>query len=166
MINLAGNKECDKFILEELERAQIKSVKLDKPDNGEVPYNYIGSLADGKLTFRRAWYYWMVEGKVPKHIAEKIYAHPEGKKTVRIAGHCGCMDPSEYGLTYFDKATGQKIMTETDLDTLKRHFKEEHWSQYTIDKGQPQEQFATHYHIDDQAGLLLFSMIMSQYWSA
>jgi hypothetical protein len=170
MINLAGNKDCDKYIIDELERAGINVIKAGYHTH-EVPYHYEGSLENGMLKFSRAWYYWIAVGKVPRNVAEKIYAHPEGKKTVRIGGHCGCPAPSEYGLTWFDKATGQIIMSEKEYAfAIEAYGKYDDFvnklnKDYIIDNGQSKEQFATCYHIDDQAGLLLFSMLMREYYA-
>jgi len=67
MKNLAGNRDCDKYIRDELERAGIEIVYVELADS-EVPYRLIGKLGD--ITFRRAWYYWMVDCKVPLKIAQ------------------------------------------------------------------------------------------------
>jgi hypothetical protein len=52
MKNLAGNKNCDEIILEELYLANIPAIQIDKKD-GEVSYSFIGKI--GKWTFKRAW---------------------------------------------------------------------------------------------------------------
>lgn len=93
MKNLAGNQECDKYIREELEKAGIRVIHGEK-NEGEVPYTLTGQLS--YFTFRRAWYYWMVEGDVPLEIAKEMYATEVGKKDVRVTGHCGCPPPEEW----------------------------------------------------------------------
>lgn len=125
MINLAGNQECDRYIREELTRAgiDIVEVPLDRA-NGEVPYTLEGRLPGYR--FRRFWYYWVVDGRTPLDLAEHLYAHPEGRATVRVAGHCGCPPPAE-------------------------------WVKRDPDTG---EQYVSNYHIDDQAGLLLFALVV------
>ena len=169
MKNLAGNKDCDKYILEELERADIPYRLLSsEPSNTEVPYRYIGFLNNGKIKLTRAWTYWVAEGRIPVKIANKIYNHPEGKKSVRIAGHCGCLNPDEYGLTKFDTITDKIMVDEETFKKGENTFKHSPrglklWlDEYVVDYGQPHEFCATTYHIDDQAGLLLFSIIIQE----
>ena len=96
MKNMAGVHwtECDIQLESELEKAGLEILKADTPRGGEVQTKITGRL--GELRFQRAWYYWTVEGKVPLDIAEKLYAHPEGEKSVRVAGHCGCPPPKEW----------------------------------------------------------------------
>ena len=164
MINLAGNKDCDRIIKDELERACIPISFEFAPLNSEVHYSKVGYLANGKIKFTRAWTYWVVEGKIPAEIAWKIYNHPEGKKTVRIGGHCGCPSPAEYGLTWFDSKTGQIIVSQEEyakIQNICQKYEEKVVNNYTPDIGQPKTQYATLYHIDEQAGLLLFSMLIN-----
>lgn len=93
MKNLAGNKDCDRYIKVELARAKIPivQVKLDTLHH-EVPFTLAGQLGDFK--FERFWYYWSVSGgEVPVVAAWEIYCHPNGKNDVRVDGHCGCPAP-------------------------------------------------------------------------
>jgi hypothetical protein len=62
-------------------------VKLFSPKNITPHVSFI---------FCRAWYYWIVTGFVPLHVAEELYADPIGKKDVRVSGHCGCPAPKEW----------------------------------------------------------------------
>jgi len=119
MKNLAGVEECDRDIRSELTRACIDIEEVPK-GNSEVPYTLEGRL--GALTFHRAWYYWVVNGPVSLKIAQELYAHPEGKANVRVAGHCGCPAPQTPWIE--------------DIDGVG---------------------YVTTYHIDTQAGLLLFA---------
>ena len=48
------------------------------------------TIEDRSFIFKRAWYYWTVNGPVPMEIAKRMYENPIGKKDVRVAGHCGC----------------------------------------------------------------------------
>ena len=41
------------------------------------------------FTFRRAWYYWMVSGKMPAHLARRLNADPGNRQTIRVAGQAG-----------------------------------------------------------------------------
>ena len=99
MKNLAGVPMCDVYIRAELEAAGIPIVEVPL-DNTEVPYRLIGQL--GNFEFRRAWYYWIVSGRVPLEIAKELYANPIGKKDVRVTGHCGCPPPEDPWITYYD----------------------------------------------------------------
>jgi len=93
MKNLAGVKDCDVYIINELNEAGITILSVNQI-KGEVPYTVIGIL--GNFTFRRAWYYWMVDGDVPLEIAKEIYVSSVGKKDIRVAGNCGCPPPEEW----------------------------------------------------------------------
>lgn len=128
MRNLAGEKMADEFIRNELTRAGIEIVENDTMIPGEVPCKTTGRLVSsegGVFTFKRNWYYWVVKGPVPYEKAIKLYKHPEGRRTVRVVGHCGCPHPDDWVADIGNSEMG-------------------------IDS----------YHIDDQAGLLLFVMVM------
>ena len=90
MINLAGDKDCDKQIRRELLRAKVDIVEV-KQGNTEVPYTIIGRLYG--FEFRRAWYYWVAKGPMPLKEAKELYAEPVGREDIRVAGHCGCPPP-------------------------------------------------------------------------
>jgi len=166
MKNLAGVQACDTFIKDELERAGIEviCVKLAK-SNTEVPYRLIGKLGD--ITFHRAWYYWMVKCKVPLKIAQELYSHPEGKKTVRVTGDCTC-PPPDNNVVWISKKSGRPLMLQSKVDQYKddsdilRIISEKYDIVDSYEEhGEP---FITSYHIDDQAGLLLFAMKMQEYF--
>jgi len=136
--NMAGLPNCDEFIEKELIEAQIpirsghENWKYTPPKThssgmivvanwedykahwdckDEVPYHIIGVLGD--ITFKRAWYYWRVQGNVPLKIAKKMYEDPIGKKDVRVSGHCGCPPPKEW----CDKIEGKKYVTSYHIDS-------------------------------------------------
>jgi hypothetical protein len=102
VINLAGNAECDLVIEEELFVVGVKIVR--GAPRGEVPTSLTGMLL-GRYdiyTFRRAWRYWIVNGRVPIDIAERMYEQrPYGRRDVRVAGHCACPAPREWA-KHFD----------------------------------------------------------------
>ena len=124
MQNLAGNKECDVYIEQELERCEIESVRVER-GHTEVPYTITGKL--GSLVFTRGWYYWMISGKVPIAIANELYADPVGKEDIRVRGHCGCpppdgwtkeIDGKQYVMSYhIDSEVGLRLFA----DTIKKH---------------------------------------------
>lgn len=153
MKNLAGVEDCDIYISEELEKAGIDIYNIKEPDRSEVPYTLYGGLG-GKLldeegqgfmerhgvavdsmksfvsfTFERAWYYWVVDGYVPLDIAVEMYENPNGKKDIRVAGHCACPHPAEWTVKHkvcgMDVVGGYHIDTQEGLnyfvETLKKH---------------------------------------------
>ncbi len=129
MGNHAGRGECNPFIKLELQLAGIDII--EKKGEGEVPYLYAGQM--GAFSFRRAWTYWIVNGPVPLSLANKMYETEEGKKNVRVAGHCGCPPPEEWARpSDSKKGADRKIewKTEPVIDT---------------------------YHIDTWKGLKLFA---------
>lgn len=98
MENLAGNADCDRYITRELERARIPWVVVDRV-NYEVPYAVIGKL--GEFAFKRAWYYYIVSGRVPLEAAKEMYYEdPVGRTDIRVNGHCGCPAPEEQAEYY------------------------------------------------------------------
>jgi hypothetical protein len=118
--NMAGRKDCDEFIARELEEAGIYLKKEDH--KGEVPYHIVGELKGFK--FHRAWYYWVVHGSVPAHVAWKMYENPIGRRDVRVDGYAGNTEPdinrlqptnnyhidSQEGLNYFVKTLKEEGM--------------------------------------------------------
>jgi len=159
MDNLAGVDDCDKTIKDELQRAGIKLFKKNIKSTGEVKTQYEGRLKGFKFT--RAWYYWIVSGDVPLKLAEKLYKHPEGKISVRVTGHCGCPAPkkwvtwkTENGKTLADKKELENISTR--MKKLCLQDKKYKWVD-DVTVGTP---VIPLYHIDSQAGLLLFAMMI------
>lgn len=120
MINLAGRKDCDTFIRQELEGAGVPIVTVHTV-HSEVPYALIGRM--GRFEFHRAWYYWMVSGNVPMDAANEMYADPVGVTDVRVVGHCGCPPPKEWEYQghishyHIDSQEGLNLF----VQTMKRH---------------------------------------------
>ena len=139
MRNLAGVKDCDVYIMEEIEKAGIDMYCLEKPENSEVPFVVYGGLGGRPLTiqeknwmfshglsveviknncsfvFTRAWYYWVVRGYVPLDIAVEMYENPNGQKDIRANGHCACPHPFEQKLPY--KVCGMNVVDLYHIDT-------------------------------------------------
>ena len=100
MINLAGRKDCDGYIRNELTRARVELVEHEQVmENSEVPARLTGKL--GKFKFTRAWYYWIVDGDVPIDVARVLWQDPEGQATVRASGRAGGSDPDNH-VRWFD----------------------------------------------------------------
>ena len=137
--NMAGVPECDLMLQRELYEAHIPirtgydnwRCNKGKQSHGvmvvaeydsyidkwrpksEVPYHIIGNLGDGKVIFRRAWYYWMVKCRVPLKVANKLYEDPIGKIDIRVVGHCGCPAPKKW----VENIDGKKCITSYHIDS-------------------------------------------------
>jgi hypothetical protein len=93
MMNLAGNKDCDKYIAEELRRNGIEVIAGPRSGH-EVNASLTGRL--GEFKFVRAWYYWVVSGPFPLEIAARMYeSDPVWRAEVRASGHCAAPHPRE-----------------------------------------------------------------------
>lgn len=165
MKNLAGVKECDSVLAEELLSAGAELIEVDK-SNTEVPYTYIGSV--GNWTLKRAWYYWIAstEGRgLPLSVAEIMHNKPyprvlsEGCEMIygdqiRVAGHCGCPPPNEWAFPNFKDLIPQlneKGITDRSYGNLAK----------LLDEGViTGERFVKSYHIDSQEGLNEFVRVV------
>lgn len=96
MQNLAGDVGCDRYILYELIKAGVEIVEHPEPLPREVPARLTG--VSGDFTFKRAWYYWVVDGVVPLYLAEIMYKHPRGVDDVRVAGMAGNDEPKKWAI--------------------------------------------------------------------
>jgi hypothetical protein len=173
MINLAGNKEADKHIKEELYIAGIETI--NEKANGEVPYTVVGRI--GNWRFHRAWYYWVAsverkEDGLPLDIAMELHnrKHPTDDNkilgdSIRSGGHCGCPAPDEYGAQpIHDDELDDKLVAlgyeKKYSDFLKKSY-------VSITVGEISKlcnegkltvkRFVDCYHIDDQIGLNEFA---------
>lgn len=173
MINLAGVKDANKFILEELYLAGICAIKIDTVE-GEVPFSFVGKI--GNWTLKRRRYYWSatVEDKkngLPLKEAMELHnkKHPidDSKlgNIIRSGGHCGCPSPDEYG--------AQPVYNEELDEQLKKLGYKEEYSELmkknyiSINVGEVSElcnegkltveRYVSCYHIDDQIGLNEFA---------
>lgn len=129
MINLAGHKDPDPIVEEELFVAGVEVERLPLALEGEVETRIVGRL--GSIRFRRAWRYWVAEGQVPLATAVALYEQrPYGRRDVRVDGHCGCPAPEDPWLTYRTQG-GKEIFylhTENDLKLYAQ------WVDGTIEK--------------------------------
>lgn len=141
MRNLTRDKDCDTYILEELDKSgiDIYSIGVSEETGYEVPFTIVGGLGGIPLTesdrqfmdrngfnietiknicsftFIRYWYYWVVYGFVPLIIAEEIYGNPNGKKDIRANGHCGAPPPSEQLVRH--KVCGMDVVNNYHIDS-------------------------------------------------
>lgn len=119
----------------------------------------------GEITVTKGHsYYWMVSCKIPLALADKLYEHPEGRRSVRVAGHCMAPAPIEWA-DYFN-AEGKPMARKAEWDKLSEESKttifadlkdKYDWVEDPSKTGIP---FILNYHIDSQAGLLLFSQMV------
>lgn len=165
MINLAGRKDCDGIIKSELQRCGITVIEGPR-SAGEVATIFTGGL--GEYKFERAWYYWVVAGKVPLEVADKLYADPVGRTDIRVGGHCGCPAPREYatsyyhpdGLEFVDRKNEQSLkaaVKETKSESFRKSLQETINSSLFVDDPSVEGiGYVDGYHIDSELGLYLF----------
>lgn len=172
MKNLAGNKEADQNILQELYLAGINAVNSDQTKN-EVSTNYVGKLGD--WTFIRAWYYWIATTEDGKGLYE-----PEAIKLhntmnplsndilgleIRADGYAGGINPA--------KVSAPNITPELESQLLKLGYEKKilggvNFEYLDISYGEikklakekkitPPDMFVNCYHIDTIVGLKEFA---------
>jgi hypothetical protein len=117
MKNLAGDKDCDRQIRQELERCRINVVEADLRDH-EVPASIMGKLEG--FTFIRGWCYWIVDGKVPSKVADYLFVDPVGKTDIRVDGSAGCPDPK--GRDVYKYHIDSEIGLRVFVDVLQHFF--------------------------------------------
>jgi hypothetical protein len=83
MKNIAGDRDCDRSIAGELERARIDVVLLETA-SGEVVSKRRGRL--GPIALSRGWVYWVAAGPVPLAVAQALYTDPICRLDVRVDG--------------------------------------------------------------------------------
>lgn len=129
MKNLAGNKECDIFIENELKEAGIPIMEVRRSEDYEVPQTLNGKL--GHWKFVRYWRYWVASAPdglgLPKEIAEELNSkslihrdEPEPRKArdvIRIGGHCAGLDVTHQTTDYYH------VDTQEGLNELSRVIK-------------------------------------------
>lgn len=152
--NLAGVRECDRVIRDELFAAGAEVVELPELQAGEVLARLQGRV--GPVTLRRAWRYWIASGPVPLDVARAMYEHPIGRESVRVAGHCGCPPAADPWLEYRD-ADGNELLHERERPAFERlGLKLQPNQRWSADPAAEGEAFVTTYHIDAVGGLRLF----------
>jgi hypothetical protein len=157
--------ETNLQILTELDKAGITAVAHPKlVEETEVPTNYTGVV--GLTMFKRAWYYWTVKCEVPLHVAELIYADPNCRKDVRVAGHCGAPPPSEWAVQ-IDNATGKMLTEDKEFEKGLVLFQDmpkalEDWTSNHMPESRSTSfrSVIQSYHIDTQEGLNRFVEIL------
>jgi hypothetical protein len=164
MINLAGRKDCDEHIKMELRRCIIPAVSCEK-NVGEVGYTVFGQL--NGFTFKRAWYYYIVDGKLPLSLAKRLYDDPCGENDIRVDGHCCCPAPERNYVTWFapdgkqilqleQKLKAEKYLNSSLKDSAQRVLNEHYFSDDPA-KDFNAKPYVTLYHIDSELGLRLFA---------
>jgi hypothetical protein len=175
MKNLAGVKDADKYIKEELYLAGIETIHIGGTVCSEVPYTIIGRIGHWILT--RAWYYWVAsverrEDGLPLNIALKLYETPYPTEKGRILGEIirsggagGCSSPADYtSQPVYNEELDKKLM---ELGYEKKYSEILKADYIPISVGEVAElcnssklivdRYVNCYHIDDQIGLNEFS---------
>jgi len=163
MHNLAGDKNADNYILDELYLADIPT-KAEKPE-GEVPYTIIGVL--NGWTFKRAWNYYVattVDGLgIPYDVAVELHERPNPihqefgniGMAVRVNGHCSCPHPNEDTYPSIEEieeefVSARKMFPDVDFDTTRA------FAQSTL-RSLNGIRYVRLYHIDSVVGLKEFA---------
>lgn len=162
MKNLAGRPtpEVDAAIEQELTRCGIEVVRNQPIDNPEVKSTLRGRL--GELRFTRAWRYWIVLGKVPLEVAEKLYTDPVGKMDIRVDGSCVRPAPVAPYIYWFD-GDGLHLVPESERPKWEDVFKDAleeaiaHRFRFCADLAAEGKPYVTCYHIDSELGLYIFA---------
>lgn len=151
MQNLAGVPYANDVVVYELTLAEIP-LRINRDLlKGEVVTQYEGVL--GKFTFRRAWYYWVVNGPTPLAVAQEIFpVQKEYGWAVRAGGDCGNIEPKGYVVG--------PINEEGETDIVMKMFEDgksnKEINTYLEEKYKDHPQYVDTYHIDTQDGLMFF----------
>ncbi len=126
--NMAGRKDCDEILRQELEAAGIPPLDRIIPGRGEVPARIFGGIDPLGWSFNRAWYYWVAKGPgIPPAYATEL--HRRHGKDVRVDGHCACPSPLEWhkgfavGMYHVDTPAGLKALA----DVIKNVYRQAQW---------------------------------------
>lgn len=163
--NLAGHINPDFAIEEELRRCRIGAIRGER-SAGEVGASITGWL--GPFRFRRAWRYWMAEGRVPLHVAEELYADPVGVTDIRVSGDCTCPAPSDdhvkwYGddgvrlLDFSQREEGERFLESRSPSLREASMRILAENRFVEDPSVVGRGFVDLYHIDTEIGLRLFA---------
>jgi hypothetical protein len=156
MVNLAGDKNCDKTIREELQIANIPIIELGAATNREVPSSVIGVLNGFK--FVRGWRYWMVYGDMPLDDAKYIYDMYKDLN-IRVAGHCMNPPPEEW---CEPKEWMEKCKPIVDRCLIKKEISMDECNRLCKEIRKQDDQFIFTYHIDTQLGLCKLAETIKQ----
>ena len=180
MKNLAGNKDADKYIREELYLAGIEAIP-EKSD-GEVPYTIIGKI--GNWRFERAWYYWVAsvekrEDGLPVEKATELYNRknpPDENRIlgmdIRGGGNVGCSEPRGYtAQPVYDEELQNKFVAlgykKVFSDLVGKEYVPISYGEVAklCNEGKLDVQrYVDIYHIDTQIGLLEFAKFLKSFY--
>lgn len=177
MINLAGRNDSDRYVALELDECGVP-IQVDRNAEGEVPTILYGLLPAGvsqpDFVFRRAWYYWVVQGQVPLDVALELYEDPVGRRDVRVNGDCTCPPPEYPRVTYIgEDGRPVRVPQASDRESFARYDRGEssELMSQAVEKVRRENIFVDTddemrarsvdayvdlYHIDTQEGLNLF----------
>ena len=184
MKNLAGDRDADLFINEELYLADIEPQHVGEQEHSEVPYTVIGQL--GNWRFRRAWTYWVatveeaIDG-LPLKPALELHNMPNPVnpnqhlgQVIRSGGHAGCPSPDEYGAqpVYGKELDSKLLELGYEIQEIKLGDEIHHHIPITVgevsdlcNSGKLDvERYVKVYHIDTQVGLLEFAKFIKKFY--
>jgi hypothetical protein len=178
--NMAGREDCDEYIKRELEHCLIKVCRISEVEayklksESEVPYTLYGELGLGDFTFRRYWYYYVVEAKhckgVPLALAEQIYTDPACKYDVRANGGDSSWTPRRCAV-WFHKRKKKQVLKMSEREGFEKAAASNNETIKKIGKDglscflfcedsdldKLANGFVNCYHIDTEVGLRVFS---------
>jgi len=184
MINLAGNKDADKHIEEELYLAGIpvekeKGMSIETDTNwaihtdgsrSEVPYSITGRLSG--WTFWRAWYYYVASCPdglgLPYDIAVRMHEmkYPISSKrysilgqVIRVDGHCGCPHPQTRRYSTLDSIEKECVEAKSKFPDI--DFNAERTFDHSCLREIEGIKYIRLYHIDTQVGLNVFAGVIA-----
>ncbi len=122
----------------------------------------------GHITFTHYNYYYIATGRVPLDTANELYAHPLGKRAIRVAGHCGCPPPHEWSRRI--APDGREIVgneVKKELGILGGSMAGKDWDKEYLFSDisiEGEKSYIGHYHIDGDAALMLYVNTLRKNW--
>jgi hypothetical protein len=154
MINLAGIETCDQTIKEELSLSGIEIVNIGKM-NREVPASIIGKC--NNFIFKRAWYYWVVEGYLPLEQANYLFENFK-HLNIRVNGNHEDTKPIEW----CQPKNMDNVASGFFQDLMNKKITQEEFEEKCKEIKSQGEQFVKSYHIDTQDGLNAFVKVVKE----
>lgn len=154
MRNLAGRKDCDRFIRKELNKVNIPIVARDLSKR-EVPASIAGQL--GPFSFERGWCYWVIRGPLPLHVARKLYRHPE-RDAIRAVGDAYGGHPKQFAVRMLNGKEVAPMEEQADWLAFCAAWGGRAKPDNYVFSDDPKlgQFFVLSYHIDSQSGLRAF----------
>lgn len=139
------------------------------PDFGFKPFGEVWKKGEFTVAFRN--YYYVVSGKVPEIVAKELYSTYIGKRDIRVNGHCDCPAPKGIQLVYFD-SDGKELASLKEKADFDRFIKsgifkvDDIYNKYRFVRAvdfKKYPAFIIQYHIDSEAALMYFLLILQKH---